>query len=181
MKYRCCNDVIAAFSALNGLFWNWLFRNRPASSPRHSWPVRGLRGGAAALVSPAPPMASPPGDSSARGPRGCQRCRGASPQHPAYTPRYIPTRAGPAPLPSLPLRSYPAPAPLLPRCHRRCPARPGPLRAANAPARGGAAMAPTAPPQGGRERPAGLCPHGLLPCCARTLPVCRAALLSGSS
>lgn len=182
MKYRCCNDVIAAFSALNGLFWNWLFRNGPASSPRHSWPVRGLRGGAAALVSPAPPWHPRP-ETAAPAARGAASAAEGRPRSTRRTPPGT-SQPGPAPrpfLPSLPLRSYPAPAPLLPRCHRRCPARPGPLRAANAPARGGAAMAPTAPPQGGRERPAGLCPHGLLPCCARTLPVCRAALLSGSS
>lgn len=169
MKYRCCNDVIAAFSALNGLFWNWLFRNRPASSPPPLLASAGpARRGCCPGV-PGTPMASPPGDSSARGPRGCQRCRGASPQHPAYTPRYIPTRAGPAPLSSFPPapllpRSCPAPAPLpppvpgparpAPRCQRACAGRG--RHGSHSPASGRAGTPGRALPS--RAAPV-LCPH----------------------
>lgn len=165
MKYRCCNDVIAAFSALNGLFWNWLFRNRPASSPRHSWPVRGLRGGAAALVSPAPPWHPRPG-TAAPAARGAASAAEGRPRSTRRTPPGT-SQPGPAPrpfLPSLPLRSYPAPAPLpppvpgparpAPRCQRACAGRG--RHGSHSPASGRAGTPGWALPS--RAAPV-LCPH----------------------
>lgn len=166
MKYRCFNDVIAAFSAPIILEWVILelaISERRSGMALHCSPATpgqrtGLREGGccpwAPRILPPRPLPSPPRTAErsrcASGTGGRQHCRGASPQDPAGSrplagkshhvrSTWVGPAAPPSRTPLLP-RSCPAPAP--PPAPPAGSARPGPLRADNAHApragRGGA-------------------------------------------